>query len=245
MSKKLDLTNQRFGRLTVIKPAPNKNGRTAWHCKCDCGNNLIVITKSLRDGNTKSCGCLHKEQMAKQFSKDITKQRFGNLIAIKPTSERKHSSVIWECQCDCGNIHMASAELLLAGKVSSCGCIHSKGNQKIKNLLQNNQLPFIAEYPVRINNKNYYYDFALLKDEKIICFIEYDGILHFPQDSYHGWNNKENWEKTQQNDIIKNNYAFEKNIPLIRIPYTDFNQIDLKYFIERLKEKCIADILLT
>ena len=156
---------------------------------------------------------------------------------------RKHGSVIWECQCDCGNTHLASTELLLSGHVASCGCIHSKGNQKIKNLLQNNNIPFIAEYPIRINEINYYYDFALLKNEKVICFIEYDGILHFNQDAYHGWNSEKNWKRTKQNDSIKNNYASEKNIPLIRIPYTDFDKIDFNYIIERMNEKCIADML--
>lgn len=65
MGKKLNLMGQRFGRLEVIAPAPNKNGRTAWLCKCDCGNEIEVITKSLRDGNTSSCGCLHKEIISK------------------------------------------------------------------------------------------------------------------------------------------------------------------------------------
>lgn len=243
MAVKLNLMNQRFGRLLVVDSAPNKNGRTAWQCKCDCGNEITVTTKSLRDGNTKSCGCLQKEVVSKQFSKNIANQRFGNLTAIKPTEERKHGSIVWECKCDCGNIHFASAENLLSKHVSSCGCIRSKGNQKIKNILQDNNIPFIAEYPIRVNNINYYYDFALLKNEKIICFIEYDGVLHFKQDLYHGWNNEDNWEKTQQNDIIKNNYANEKNISLIRIPYTDFDKIDLNYIIERIKAECIVDIL--
>lgn len=243
MGAKLNLINQKFDRLLVIDAAPNKNGRTAWICKCDCGNELIVTTHSLRNGNTKSCGCLHREKVAKQFSKDISNQRFGNLTALKPTEMRKHGSVIWECVCDCGNTHLANTEMLLSGKVSSCGCIRSKGNQKIKNLLQKNNIPFIAEYPIRINEINYYYDFALIKEEKVICFIEYDGILHFNQDNYHGWNNKENWEKTQRNDIIKNSYALEKQIPLIRIPYTDFDKIDLNYIIERMSEECIVDIL--
>ena len=138
MGTKLNLINQKFDRLLVIDTAPNKNGRTAWVCKCDCGNELIVTTHSLRNGNTKSCGCLHKEKVAKQFSKDISNQRFGNLTALKPTEMRKHGSVVWECVCDCGNTHLASTEMLLSGKVSSCGCIRSKGNQKIKNLLQKN-----------------------------------------------------------------------------------------------------------
>ena len=125
----------------------------------------------------------------------------------------------------------------------SCGCIKSRGNSKIKNILQSNQIPFIAEYPVRINDITYYYDFAILNDNKIICFIEYDGVLHFEQDKYHGWNDEKNWKRTRQNDKIKNNYATEKEIPLIRISYFDFNNIDLSFILERINKKCTVDIL--
>lgn len=182
------------------------------------------MSKSLRSGNTKSCGCLHKETVSKQFSKDITNQHFGKLTAIKPTNERKHGSIVWKCQCDCGNIHYASAELLLAGHCLSCGCLHSKGNQKVKEILQKSNYIFIAEYPIKINGNTYYFDFALFDDNnKLVCFIEYDGILHFKQDKYHGWNNEENWNKTQQNDQLKNKYCQQNNICLIRIPYTDYD----------------------
>ena len=234
MPKKLNLMNQKFERLTVISEAPNKNGRTAWRCKCDCGNEITVTTKSLRDGNTRSCGCLHREKVSKQFSKDISNQIFGNLTALEPTAERKHGSIVWKCLCNCGNIHYTTTELLLSGNTQSCGCLKSRGNQKIKNILQENNIHFISEYPIRLNNINYYYDFAILKDNQIKYFIEYDGILHFEQDKHHGWNNEINWEKTKANDEIKNKYAKENNITLIRIPYYDFEKINFNYLKERM-----------
>lgn len=55
--KKLDLTGQRFGRLTVLAPAANVGDRTAWLCQCDCGKKTVVKTGHLRSGHTKSCGC--------------------------------------------------------------------------------------------------------------------------------------------------------------------------------------------
>ena len=54
--KKLNLTGQRFGRLTVIEPAPNMGKRTAWRCRCDCGRETVVTTGRLRSGKTASCG---------------------------------------------------------------------------------------------------------------------------------------------------------------------------------------------
>ena len=55
--QKLDLTGQRFGRLTVLRPAENIGRRTAWLCLCDCGREAVVKTYHLRSGKCSSCGC--------------------------------------------------------------------------------------------------------------------------------------------------------------------------------------------
>ncbi len=60
-----DLTNQRFGRLLVLKFAGNgKNGVPMWECLCDCGNKKNVSTGHLTHGDTQSCGCFHKEKLS-------------------------------------------------------------------------------------------------------------------------------------------------------------------------------------
>ena len=57
-----DLTGQRFGRLVVIAlDGKTSNGNAKWLCQCDCGLIVEVMGKNLRDGCTKSCGCLHNE----------------------------------------------------------------------------------------------------------------------------------------------------------------------------------------
>lgn len=62
MSKLKDLSNQRFGRLTVIERADNSGHHTRWLCKCDCGQYTKSHTTSLTSGRTKSCGCLGREK---------------------------------------------------------------------------------------------------------------------------------------------------------------------------------------
>lgn len=66
--KAIDLSGQIFGRLEVIGrlKIPTKNIR--WVCKCDCGNIKYVFSGDLKEGNTQSCGCLHKEVMTKRDS---------------------------------------------------------------------------------------------------------------------------------------------------------------------------------
>jgi hypothetical protein len=53
---------------------------------------------------------------------NITGQRFGNLVAIKPTKLRLHSSVVWDFRCDCGNLIKISYHYIIKGYTKSCGC---------------------------------------------------------------------------------------------------------------------------
>ena len=58
-----NLIGKNFGRLSVIKRMnDDKNRNSRWLCKCDCGKEKIIYGCSLKSGNTKSCGCLHKEK---------------------------------------------------------------------------------------------------------------------------------------------------------------------------------------
>lgn len=68
--KRIDLTGQRFGRWTAIKPAGNYydfSGHccsSVWLCQCDCGTVRKVLTHSLRNGTSTSCGCQRRERMS-------------------------------------------------------------------------------------------------------------------------------------------------------------------------------------
>lgn len=56
-------TGERYGRLLVIEERGINNlGKRTFLCRCDCGMELVVVAGSLRSGNTKSCGCLSREQ---------------------------------------------------------------------------------------------------------------------------------------------------------------------------------------
>lgn len=73
MGRVKDETGKRYGRLKVIKQAGlNCEKRMTWLCKCDCGNETIVIGKSLRNGSTKSCGCYKLETSKKNGAKNKT-----------------------------------------------------------------------------------------------------------------------------------------------------------------------------
>ena len=71
MPKFIDLTGKIFGRLTVERNIGRHKTRLQiiWECKCECGNRTIVAGNELREGETKSCGCLIRDVLIKQNTK--------------------------------------------------------------------------------------------------------------------------------------------------------------------------------
>ena len=76
------LAGQRFGMLLAVKPTSRRNvaREVMWLCRCDCGNSAIVSSVYLRNGHTKSCGCLRIDATRKaqtthgESKRNITKE---------------------------------------------------------------------------------------------------------------------------------------------------------------------------
>lgn len=67
MRQKLNLTGKTYGRLTVLRMVGSNNqGNSLWECQCSCGNTVVVNSQHLKNGHSKSCGCINKERLTKQ-----------------------------------------------------------------------------------------------------------------------------------------------------------------------------------
>lgn len=237
MSKiKYDLTGQVFGYWTVKEQDKNSISRDMrWICECNCGTIKSVLGKNLRNGRSKSCGCLKKEQdrirmieMNKNRALDLRGQKYGLLTPICPAEkeyQKDKKSIVWKCLCDCGNITYVTVDNLRGQHpVRSCGCLGSSiGEYNISQILNNNHISYIKEYhPVDGYGR---YDFAILNETNhIIKLIEFDGEQHY--NIRDGWNQP--YEDIQERDEVKNKYALERNIPLVRIPYWERDNITLE-----------------
>lgn len=234
-----DLTGQCFGRLTPIKviKVDEKRGAT-WLCQCSCGNTIELIGSKLTTGTTKSCGCLRIETARKACYKNHKRnisvhigEKYGHLTILQvKTQNAKGKSALCLCQCDCGSEpKWIDAHSLRRGCTTSCGCIVSQGENKIKDVLHQLQINFISQktFIDCINPKTgrrLKFDFYL---PDYNCCIEYDGRQHFYKNrSKRGWFSDKKIIRLKYRDNIKNVFCIKNHIRLIRIPYTEFNNID-------------------
>ena len=226
-SKKKNLIGKKFGLLTVIDYTnENRHGSALWKCQCDCGNITYATTEGLRTGDNISCGCrnLAREAFAKRYKVDFTGNKFGKLLVLGATESRTPSgNQIWKCQCDCGNICYVSTNHLQTGNTKSCGCLqnHSWGEIKIRELLDQHNIRYKAEYTFpELPNRRY--DFALLDDrDNVIQLIEFDGEQHYFETQFFHTTLSEQ----QKIDKEKTEFAQSKQIPLTRIPYWKRNTL--------------------
>ena len=125
MSKVCDIKGQRFGTLTVLKRAESsKDGKASWICRCDCGNEIVVVGKNLRNGNTKSCGCQRYKE-----PENLIGKRFGRVVVLERVNI-KTRNIMWKCLCDCGATKIISGGNLKGGNVRSCGCLANESTTR-------------------------------------------------------------------------------------------------------------------
>lgn len=120
-STEIDITGQKFGKLTAVKRTDRWGKSIVWLFACECGNE-----KELRKDNvfhingTRHCGCLLK----KSQTEDYVGKRFGKLTAIEKTGiSGKKKRAVWLFKCDCGNeVERVMDGVKTANSLSSCGC---------------------------------------------------------------------------------------------------------------------------
>lgn len=235
MSKLKDETGNKYSYLTVIQRASSKNGKAYWKCQCACGRTTIVSGTNLRTGQVKSCGqCINNNK-----KQNLVGQRFGVLEVIEEVPNRK--KVAWKCRCVyCGQERVVDGTNLKEGHTKSCSCIQgSTGEKIISSILQAEHIPYKSQYiceNFKLSTGGIpKFDFAIFtSNEELLALIEYDGEQHFI--STGGWNDLDCNNLTQKRDNEKSQYCKMNHIPLVRIPYTDINEINILYLLEKIKQ---------
>lgn len=147
-----DLTGQKFGKLTVIERCEDhvtSSGKhmVKWLCKCDCGRKKKVLSTSLKNGFSTSCGCYAnkvrrtKRDTPNSNAEDLIGKVFGLLTVVKEIKPYRIGGLKYRCvrcQCVCGKYKDVRANQLKSGTIISCGCTSPRIFKKIKDLILSN-----------------------------------------------------------------------------------------------------------
>ena len=217
-----------------VAPPEGKANAVYWGCQCKiCGDYCIKIGTNLK--RDKSCGCARKKNISNARRNDLTGQKFGMLTVIEYTGRNNASrNAIWRCKCDCGNECEVDSNNLTSLHTVSCGCIKrekSVGAHNIEQILKEHNIAFSTEIGFndlydKDANHLLRYDFGIYEADKLLRLIEFDGIQHFCE-TWGKWNSNDTLKDRQMRDELKNQYALSHNIPLVRIPYWERDNITL------------------
>lgn len=233
----IDLTGKTFGNLKVLKLDSERNKTSKdnyWICECQCKDKTIISVRVsyLTNGKTKSCGCLKSLAIKNRFKNIINiGDKFGKLTVIshddiKYENYKKENSIsrhFWICECECGNLTSVSTGVLNNGHTLSCGCLNSKNELILQNILNKHNINYIPQMKydnlLGVGNGQLSYDFYL---PKYNILIEYQGEFHDGNTRYNNINKDEFLEKLkvqQEHDKRKREYAKLHNINLLEIWY--------------------------
>lgn len=239
-----NLVGKKFNKLTVISRADdyylsNGNRFVRWLCKCDCGNEVIVRGTSLRNGHTKSCGCIRSESVIGLNQKDLTGKIFGRWTVLYKNGRVKEPRgkyvPLWHCRCQCGVERDIRTGSLTSGASLSCGCykyeklkeIASKGTRSsnlelfVKEFLDINKIKYDVQiiYPDLCSISGYplSYDFLVYKNDCPFLLIECQGKQHYEPIEYFG--GEKQFLIQKQNDFLKKDYAKNIGVNFLEVPY--------------------------
>lgn len=226
---KNDYTNKNCGCWHVLKRDLNpasKSHETFWICEClNCGA-IASVRKTDLDKNPSGCNnCKISWHKGDQY---------GLLTILGKGSQDGYVLVQCACGSDPFEVRISHLRGQNHSRTVSCGCFSkSSGEIKIQRFLEQYNYNFQSQYRVKDENNNIMvFDFVLFDNENhIIQCIEYDGEQHFKPIEFFG--GELAFQHQQERDQRKEDWCKKNNIPLIRIPYYDFDKIDEQYLFAR------------
>ena len=238
---KKQLIGKQIDDLLILSLNENKflYGEYSWNCQCKCGNIVIRSTSALLNDKEHYHSC---NDCARKYHRMPIGTKIGYLELKNYIEDENNILIGYQCYChkcnqivdlDCHKYRNATRR---RGEFATCGCdiVQSYGEEKIKNILNKNNINYIFD-------KGYFkdlifpktngicrFDFTILnKENKVSYIIEYDGKQHFDYKNT-GWNTEENYILTHERDLFKNQYCFNNNIILIRIPYWHLDNLNIQ-----------------
>lgn len=226
-----------FGYLTALYMLDDQKqkGHKNWLCWNTRTNDVYGSVETYNFTSLHSNG-IKTDKVTRSFSAlkksrhdqrvNLKDKEFGYIKVIKETGIRQtgDARIEWLCHCNaCEKDFVKDSHTLQ--KMVSCGCLNNYSNEVIliRKMLEEYNIKYKQEYIFNdcrdINPLPF--DFAIKDTNGKIYLLEYDGGQHFEEVEHWG-----SLESRRSHDLIKNQYCFNNNIPIIRIPYDEKYTID-------------------
>jgi predicted Zn-ribbon and HTH transcriptional regulator len=198
-----------------------------------CGHEYLVTPGNFINNESRCPQCFGKHQLTTEEFKTRVLNKVGSEYEVIGEYSNINTKVTFRHNI-CGNeFEMLPNNFVLAGQRCPYCNLQSKGenviNKYLEKLNYNYQREYVDREVTSSTGRVLRFDFALLSDNNVLALIEYDGEQHYRPVTFNGIdvNRAEALhDKTKRHDQIKNTYCQQHNIPLIRIPYWEFDNIE-------------------
>lgn len=213
-----------------------KDAKKDLEFKCKCGNIYKRTWNKVCSRGSRYCEeCTYKirgeeQKVGIEAVKEFCEKNNLNCLS----KEYQGDSGKLEIKCSCGEVYRTSWNKLRQGQVrcKKCSSKESFGEYRINCYLKSNKYFFKREARLEgCRRKNpLKFDFVIFDKYEIVGCIEFDGQQHYRPVNFNEHYTQDEickrYEEQKERDIIKNNYCQENNIPLLRIPYWEVDNID-------------------
>ncbi len=215
-----------------------KNAQEKLKIKCECGEIFYTKFNHFKSSFQRQCQTCGQEILTSKRRLDINEVKgYIESQGCELLSDYLNGNTFIKIKCQCGNEFETLFSMFRDYDITSCKVCRekeksrSKGEAKIQQWLIENNIDFIAEYKSEDlkHERCLRFDFAILNNKKKIkLFVEYDGKQHFGLGLFSSDQKKmvEQLNIIRQSDFSKNEYCFRNGIPLLRIPYNKYAQIN-------------------
>lgn len=217
------------GNALISKEYSNQSGII--EIECHCGNIYQTSFKSFKKQKVYTCRDCTNKRLSEAFLKPqvvfaegVSKASNGEVVVIGKYRGMSSKVRVKHTNSSCGFEWYANPSDILHKKSSCPSCAESRGEKRVKAWLEAHDFEFKTQFKINgcVNKRRLPFDFAVTLPDKSLHLIEYDGIVHYDNRCFGG----KSFENTQRNDLIKTTFCERNSIPLTRIPYTKFDEIE-------------------
>lgn len=203
----------------------------------------IMPAKNM-DRDIKGCQYCAGKNIPLWFIKNEITRNNPNVILLQDENRKKYQ-VQYMCKIHHRVYNDKIGVLMSGGGLPCCQGAQSNGERKLAGILQSMNLAYEHQYEFDdcYDIRPLPFDIAVFKpSDKLCCVIEYDGKQHYVPTKFYDSDltAEEQFAKIKRHDNMKDRYCQEHNIPLIRIPYYEFDNME-SFLFEELKKLNIVD----